>query len=257
MNLCVCLKQVPVSGAEVMGEDGVLRRERGERRMNPHDGAALEAALRLRDAAGGRVTVLSMGPPAARVMLSEALTIGADEAVLITDPCFTGADVLATAYALACAIRRIGPFDYILCGDFTTDGGTGHTAGELAARLELPYLGAVTRLSEMTATLRMERFEEDIRLDTAAVLSVLPDAYTLRLPGLSSRLLATEKPLRRLDVLAIGADPLRCGIAGSATRVEKIVPAAVRFCEKAESMPSEEAAKRIWTAFARGGGEAI
>lgn len=252
MNLCVCLKQVPAIGAGVMGENGILRREHGARRMNPHDGAALEAALRLRDSSGGRVVALSMGPGTAETMLREALAVGADEALLLCDSGFAGADVLATAYALALAIQRFGAFDRILCGAFTTDGGTGHVAGELAARLNLPYLGQVQSVNAHTAVQRLESYEQDVLLRGPVVLSVLSDAYTLRLPSLSGRLGAGQKPLTRWTAADIGADPLRCGLSGSATRVEKVVSAIPAAGAAPLSLTSREAAALICEALSEG-----
>lgn len=254
MKLCVCLKQVPAIGAGVMGENGILRREQGARRMNPHDSAALEAALQLRDLTGGSVLVLSMGPRAAETMLREALADGADEALLLSDNCFAGADVLATAYTLACAIRRLGAFDRIVCGDFTTDGGTGHVAGELAARLQLPYLGQVQRVDAQMVVQRLEGCEQDVLLEAPAVLSVLSDAYTLRLPSLSGRLSAGQKPLSCLSAADIGADPACCGLAGSATRVEKVVSAALPAGARPMRLPSREAAVLIGAALSENDG---
>lgn len=250
MNLCVCLKQVPAADAGVMGENGILRREHGARRMNPHDGAALEAALRLRDAAGGRVVVLSMGPITAEIMLREALAVGADEALLLSDSCFAGADVLATAYTLALAIQHFGAFDRILCGAFTTDGGTGHVAGELAARLQLPYLGQVQSVGEHLAVQRLEGYEQDVLLTGPAVLSVLSDAYTLRLPSLSGRLGAGQKPLWRWTAADIDAKPSRCGLRGSATRVKKVVSAIPAAGAAPLRLTSREAALLIGEALA-------
>lgn len=227
MRILTLLKQVPVSDAGGMDAvRGVLRREAGEKRMNPHDAAALEMGLRLRDAAGGTLEALSMGPPSSKSMLSEALALGADRAALLSGEAFAGADVLATARSLAAAYGFLGGYDAILGGAFTTDGGTGHTPGTLAALLGIPYFCGVCALAyeEEAWTLwqRLDRTQQRVRTSGPAVFSIAPDACALRMPTLAGRLAARRKIIELItpDMLALSAAD--CGLSGSPTRVVRV-----------------------------------
>ncbi|MDO4572470.1 MAG: hypothetical protein Q4C13_03810 [Clostridia bacterium] len=254
MRILVLLKQVPAS--DVGGMDaaiGLLRRDQGEKRVNPHDAAALEAGLRLREAAGGTLELMSMGPPSAREALAEALALGADAAALLCGEGFRGADVLATARALAAACRLLGPYDALLCGAFTTDGGTGHTPGTLAALLGLPYYAGVEEVAAspggllLTQTLTCTR--QKLLLCAPAVLAIAPEAYRLRLPTLPGRLAARSRPVRVLPPEALALPPEALGLAGSPTRVVRVEtlrrgPAAPPISGEARDM-----AERIYACF--------
>ena len=125
MKIVVCMKQVPASSkVDIDPETGAMKRMSGETRTNPYDLFALETALQIREKVGGTVTVLTMGPPQAEEMMRDAYTMGADDAVILSDRKFAGADVLATSYALAQGIQVIGGADLIICGRQTTDGDT-------------------------------------------------------------------------------------------------------------------------------------
>ena len=125
MKILVCMKQVPAgTKVDIDPETGAMKRLSGETRTNPYDLFALEAALQLREKVGGSVTVLTMGPPQAEEMMRDAYTMGADDAVILSDRKFAGADVLATSYALSQGITAIGDIDLIICGKQTTDGDT-------------------------------------------------------------------------------------------------------------------------------------
>ena len=141
MNILVCVKQVPgSSNVKVDEKTGLLIRSAKGNKLNPYDLFALETALTLREAAGGTVMAVSMGPPQAREALEECVHMGCDGGVLLSDRAFGGADVLATSYTISQGIRRIGPFDLILCGKQTTDGDTAQVGAELAEHLHIPHL---------------------------------------------------------------------------------------------------------------------
>ena len=143
MNIIVCIKQVPgAAKVEIDPVTGVMKRDTAEAKLNPYDLYAVEEALKLSEAVGGGVTALSMGPPQAREALSEALYMGADQAVLLSDRGFAGSDVLATAYALSQAAEMLG-FDIIICGKQTTDGDTAQVGAELAEFLGIPHAANV------------------------------------------------------------------------------------------------------------------
>lgn len=125
MNIVVCIKQVPgTTQVKINPETNTLIREGVESIINPFDENALEAALQLRDKHGGKVTVITMGPPQATTALKDAIALGADEAILLSDRAFAGSDTWATSYTLASAIKKIGTFDLIICGKQAIDGDT-------------------------------------------------------------------------------------------------------------------------------------
>ena len=150
MNIIVCIKQVPgTAQVEIDEKTGVLKRDGVASKMNPFDLFAIESAMRLKEQYGGRVTALTMGPPQAEKVLREAFMMGVDDAVLLSDRRFGGADVLATSYTISQGIRKIGSYDLILCGKQTTDGDTAQVGAELAEFLGIPHLANVTKLMEL------------------------------------------------------------------------------------------------------------
>ena len=154
LRLVVLVKQVPdtanVTG-EAMKEDGTINRAALPTVFNPEDLNALEEALKLKDRHGGRVTVITMGPPAAVGVLRESLFRGADEVILLTDKAFAGADTLATSYALAQAVKKAGAFDLVLCGRQAIDGDTAQVGPQTAEKLGVPQITCVSRIDEVAA----------------------------------------------------------------------------------------------------------
>ena len=133
MEILVCIKQVPGSNkVEVDPVTGVLKRNGADSKMNPYDLYALECGMKLKEQYGGRVSVITMGPPPAAVVIKEAFAMGADEGALLSDRAFGGADVLATSYTLAQGIKKMGKFDVIICGLQTTDGDTAQVGPEVS-----------------------------------------------------------------------------------------------------------------------------
>jgi electron transfer flavoprotein beta subunit len=152
LRIVVLVKQVPdtanVTG-DAMKEDGTINRAALPAVFNPEDLNALEEALRLRERHGGRVTVITMGPPAAAQVLRESLYRGADEVVLLTDKAFAGADTLATSYALALAVRKLGDYDLVLCGRQAIDGDTAQVGPQTAEKLGIPQITCVSRIESV------------------------------------------------------------------------------------------------------------
>ena len=152
LRIVVLVKQVPdtanVTG-DAMKDDGTVNRAALPAIFNPEDLNALEEALRLKERHGGRVTVLTMGPPAAAQVLRESLYRGADEVVLLSDRAFAGADTLATSYALARAIEQLGASDLVLCGRQAIDGDTAQVGPQIAEKLGLPQITCVSRIDEL------------------------------------------------------------------------------------------------------------
>jgi electron transfer flavoprotein beta subunit len=154
LRIVVLVKQVPdtanVTG-EAMKEDGTINRAALPAVFNPEDLNALEEALRLRDRLDARVTVVTMGPPAAVQVLRESLYRGADEVILLTDKAFAGADTLATSYALALAVEKLGGADLVLCGRQAIDGDTAQVGPQTAEKLGYPQITCVSRIDELVA----------------------------------------------------------------------------------------------------------
>ena len=154
LRTVVLVKQVPdtanVTG-EAMKEDGTVNRAALPAVFNPEDLNALEEALKLRDRHGARVTVVTMGPPAAVQVLRESLYRGADEVILLTDKAFAGADTLATSYALSLAIQKLGGADLVLCGRQAIDGDTAQVGPQTAEKLGYPQITCVSRIDELVA----------------------------------------------------------------------------------------------------------
>ena len=141
------MKQVPAgTKVDIDPETGAMKRLSGETRTNPYDLFALEAALQLREKVGGSVTVLTMGPPQAEEMMRDAYTMGADDAIILSDRKFAGADVLATSYALSQGITAIGDIDLIICGKQTTDGDTAQVGPAIAEHLGIPHAAWVSEI---------------------------------------------------------------------------------------------------------------
>jgi len=154
LRIVVLVKQVPdtanVTG-EAMKEDGTINRAALPAVFNPEDLNALEEALKLRERHGARVTVITMGPPAAVQVLRESLYRGADEVVLLTDKAFAGADTLATSYALSLAVRKLGGADLVLCGRQAIDGDTAQVGPQTAEKLGYPQITCVSRIDALVA----------------------------------------------------------------------------------------------------------
>ena len=239
MRIVVPIKQVPETSAVKMDEaTGTMIREGVEAIVNPLDLYAIELAIRLREAHGGRTVAVSMGPPKAEWALREAIAMGIDEAVLVSDKAFAGSDTWATSYVLAAAIRKLGGFDLVICGERATDGDTGQVGPGIASWLDVPVVTYVSRLDEVAGrTCRVHRLVEDgyevLEADLPAVLTVVKEAADPRLPTLRGKLKArvVEIPVWGPGDLDVQADKL--GLNGSPTRVVRIFrPKVTRQCQK-------------------------
>ena len=141
MNILVCIKQVPgTSKVEVDPVTGVLKRDGVDSKMNPYDLYALETAFKISENKGGKINVLTMGPPQAKEIIKEAYSMGVDHGVLLSDRKFAGADVLATSYTLSQGVKSMGNFDLIICGKQTTDGDTAQVGPQISEHLNIPVI---------------------------------------------------------------------------------------------------------------------
>lgn len=228
MDIVVCAKPVPDpkqwSKLSLDPETKVLRREGVETILNPLDRHAMEAALQIREEQGGRVRVISMAPPWTQEILRETLALGADEAVLLSDRRFAGADSLATVYVLAAGIRHWGLPDLVLCGAESADGSTGQVGPQLAHLLGFAHLAYVCGLEEVTperliAHWQVEEGYARVEVQLPAVLTVTRDCNKPRILSMMGVVQARGKPLETWSAADLGVDPERCGLQGSPTRM--------------------------------------
>lgn len=229
MNIVVCIKQVPGSiGIQLDPISKQLIRDSVPAVINPFDYHALEAAVQLKEQFGGRIVALSMGPAKAEAALREALAFGADEAVLLNDRKFAGSDTWATSYVLARAIRKQGKVDLVLCGRQAVDGDTAQVGPELAAQLGWPQALNAAELQFNGEVLLVKRLLDEgydrCRVPLPAVLSVVRELNTPRIPTLKGYLSALEAGITFRDASALECDESRLGLHGSPTRVVAAVP---------------------------------
>lgn len=234
MNIIVCIKQVPDSNkVEVDPVTGVLKRSGIESKMNPYDLYAIEAALRIREEMGGKITALTMGPGQAAGVIREAFAMGVDEGVLISDRKFGGADVLATSYTISQGIRMLSDFDLILCGKQTTDGDTAQVGPEVSEYLNIPSVSNVSKIVELgeeaiTVEMDMTHDIEIAKIEFPCLLSVDKDIFMPRLPSYLKKEMSKDREIRviSLDQLE-DKDEKHYGLNGSPTQVQRIFPPAV------------------------------
>ncbi|HWJ04155.1 MAG TPA: electron transfer flavoprotein subunit beta/FixA family protein [Verrucomicrobiae bacterium] len=231
MHFVVCLKQVPdTSEVRIDPKTNTLMREGVPSIINPYDAHALEEALALRDKVGGKVTVLSMGPPQAKESLRKAVSLGADEAILLSDRAFAGSDTLATSYILARALEKINAeqgIDVILCGKQAIDGDTAQVGPGIARRLDMPQLTYVIKVEsiepgEIQVHRKLEDGTEVVKAKLPALLTVEKELNEIRYASLPNMLRAA-----RYEPLVWGADkfdldPAEMGLKGSPTSVSRI-----------------------------------
>ena len=231
MEILVCIKQVPGSNkVEVDPVTGVLKRNGADSKMNPYDLYALECGMKLKEQYGGRVSVITMGPPPAATIIREAFAMGADEGAWVSDRAFGGADVLATSYTLAQGIKKMGKFDVIICGLQTTDGDTAQVGPEVSEALDIPCVCNVAKIDKVEdnaifVDMEMAHEFEQLKVQFPCLITVKKDILQPRLPSYKLKK-ATEK--REIAVYALkdmeDQDKNHYGLSGSATQVQRIFP---------------------------------
>jgi electron transfer flavoprotein beta subunit len=234
MKIVVCIKQVPASNdAKIDPETKRIIRDAVKSIMNPFDNYALEEGVRLREQFGGEVIALTMGPPAAEAILREAIALGVDSGILLSDRAFGGSDTWATSYALAKAIEKIGAVDLVICGKQAIDGDTAQVGPGIAAHLDwqqATYLMEIKPIDKnVILTRRLHENGYDLcELTLPAVVTVVKGINTPRVPTLKGRLasLKAEIPLWRPQDIDTNIEQL--GLNGSPTRVVKTEPPAPR-----------------------------
>lgn len=251
MRIVVCIKQVPeTTEVKINPETGTLIREGVPSIINPYDMHAIEAGLKIREKVGGEVTAITMGPPQAEAALRDAISIGIDNAVLLTDKAFAGSDTWATAYTLSKAIEKIGA-DIIICGKQAIDGDTAQVGPELAEFLDIPHISYIRKIEDITEdSLKVHRLMEEgydiIESSLPVVLTVVKELNEPRLPSLRGKMAARKAEIRKWGSADIMVDENSTGFKGSPTQVKNIFAPEARSGRKMlEGTPEEQVSALI------------
>ena len=248
MKIGVFVKQVPdTKEVRLDPQTNTLVREGVESIINPYDLFALEAALQIKEAAGGAVTVVSMGPPQAEAALRECLGYGADEAVLLSDRAFAGADTWATSLTLAALVRTRGDFELLVCGKQAIDGDTAQVGPGVAMHLGWPHVAYVKGFEvKGEGQLEVQRQMDDgfdrVEVDLPCLLTVVREVGEPRPPSLKAKKKAKNAEIPVLTAADLGLGPEEVGLAGSFTQVIKVfAPQPRGEREMIEGKPAEQA----------------
>ncbi len=225
MNIIVCIKQVPdTTEIKINPVTGTLIRDGVPSIMNPDDKGGLELALSLKDKYGANVTVITMGPPQAELILREAFAMGADRAILLTDRKFAGADTLATSHALAGALKTLD-YDLIIAGRQAIDGDTAQVGPQMAEHLGLPQVSYVTGFDVKDGKYIVKKETEEgyqiLEVEGPALLTVLASAYKARYMSVPGIVDAYSKEIEIWGADKIDVEESKLGLKGSPTRVNK------------------------------------
>lgn len=250
MNIVVCIKQVPdTTEVKLDPKTGTLIREGVPSIINPDDKAGLEAALKIKDETGAKVTVLTMGPPQADLALKEALAMGADEAILLTDRAFGGADTWATSTTIAAAIKNL-EYDLIITGRQAIDGDTAQVGPQIAEHLNLPNISYAEDIKVEGKTITVKRQYEDRYHFIKAQMPVLITALTeMNQPrymtpgGIFDAFREKEVKVWTLKDIEVDLDNI--GLKGSPTKVKKSFTKGAKQAGKVFKLEPQESAELI------------
>lgn len=251
MHIVVCVKQVPdTTNVRINPETNTLIREGVVSVVNPFDMYAIEEAVRLKAKLGGKVTAITMGPPQAEAVLREAISMGADDGILLSDRAFAGSDTWATSHTLASAIRKMGDCTLIVCGKQASDGDTAQVGPGIAAHLDLPQVTYVRRIEHvdekhLVAERLMEDGVEAVDCPLPCVLTVVKEINEPRLPSLKGKLAAKKAQLTHWTAKDLGCAPGDIGLEGSPTKVVKIFSPPPRGGGQVFKDDPEEAVRQI------------
>ena len=246
MDIIVCIKQVPdTAEVKINPETGTLIREGVPSIVNPFDMHAIEAGLRIKEKVGGKVTVLTMGPPQAETALKEAISMGADDALLLSDRAFAGSDTWATSYTLSRAIEKLGA-DVIICGKQAIDGDTAQVGPEVAEFLNIPHISYIRKIEDVTnGSIRVQRLMDEgydiVESTLPVLLTVVKELNEPRLPSLKGKMAAKKAEVKKWVSSDILADENNLGLRGSPTQVKNIFTPQARSGRKMiEGTPEEQ-----------------
>lgn len=250
MNIIVCIKQVPdTTEIKIDPVKNTLIREGVPSIMNPDDKGGLELALRMKDKYGANVTVITMGPPQADLILREAFAMGVDRAILLSDRKFAGADTLATSYALAGAIKTLD-YDVIIAGRQAIDGDTAQVGPEMAEHLGLPQVSYVIDAErEKNGNFIVKKENEDsvqtLEVEGKCVLTVLASAFEARYMTVAGIVDAYDKEVEVWGADKLDVDENKLGLKGSPTKVWQSFPKQLKAPAEVFEVSEEEAVEII------------
>ncbi len=252
MKILVLIKQVPeTTDVKIDPETNTLIRAGVESIINPFDMYAIEEAIRIRERSGeGEVVVISMGPPQAMEALKEAISMGCDKAVLLSDRKFAGSDTWATSYTLSRAIRKTGDYKLIFCGKQASDGDTAQVGPGISTHLDIPQVTYVKKIEEINAEkARVERMTEEgfeiIEVPLPAVLTVVKEINEPRLPSLKGKMRAKKAEIPVWTAEDLSCDEEKIGLDGSPTRVIKVFTPPPREGGRILAGEPDEASKEL------------
>lgn len=232
MNIIVCIKQVPdTTNVRIDPETNTLIRTGVACIINPFDMYAVEEGIRLKEKFGGKVTVVTMGPPQAEDALRETISLGADDTILVSDRAFAGSDTWATSYTLARAMHKINSYDLIICGKQAIDGDTAQVGPGISAHLDIPQIAYVKKIEEVSLApdnkfIRAERMTEEgyeiIESPLPCLITVVKEINEPRLPSLRGKMRAKKAEIIKWGAKDLDVDPDLIGLNGSPTKVVKI-----------------------------------
>jgi len=228
VKIVVCVKQVPdTTNVRIDPQTNTLIREGVASIINPFDMYAIEEGIRLKENLGAEVIILSMGPPQAEEAIREALSMGADTGILVSDRAFAGSDTWATSYTLSKAIEKIGDFSLILCGKQAADGDTAQVGPGIATHLDIPQVTYVKKIEEITKdSAKVERMTEEgyevIETPLPALFTVVKELNVPRLPSLKGKMRAKSAEIAKWTADDMDVEPENLGLEGSPTQVVKI-----------------------------------
>ncbi|MEG0297787.1 MAG: electron transfer flavoprotein subunit beta/FixA family protein [Clostridium sp.] len=249
MNIVVCVKQVPdTTAVKIDPKTGTLIRDGVPSIINPEDKHALEAALRLKEENGAKVTVLSMGLPMAKAALREALCMGADEAILLTDRVLGGADTLATSKALAGVIAKLD-YDVIFAGRQAIDGDTAQVGPEIAEHLNIAQVTYVQGVEVQEDGLLVNRALEDghelIKIQTPCLLTAIEELNHPRYMHVANIFATNDDEIKVMTAADIDVDPSELGLKGSPTKVKKSMTKEVKGAGEIIKESAPDAVKHV------------
>lgn len=252
-NIIVCIKQVPdTDKVQINRETNTLIREGVQSIINPFDENAIEAALQLKELhTDARVIVISMGPPQVVEALKQAIAMGADEVLLVSDRAFAGSDTWATSYTLAQTIKEIGNFDLIICGKQAIDGDTAQVGPGIAEWLDIPQITFAKEIEYDEGKFTIKRIIEDgyqlINVDSPVLITVTKDINEPRYPSLKGKMKAKKAEIPIWNVSKINADENNIGLTGSPTKVVKIFSPPVKGNSEIFSGDATDSAQKLAT----------
>lgn len=258
-NIIVCLKQaLDVTQLKTDPETRKPLVEDAPKKISDFDKNALEEAVRIKEKQGGKVITVTLGPLEAKTNLKEALAMGADQAYLLSDPSFTKSDTLSTSRILARAIRKIGQFDLILCGEASIDSFTGQVGPQLAEQLHIPVITYTRKLTFNDNTVTAERNLKDryetVKTGAPALVTVTKETNEPRIPSLMDIMKASKKPLTTWNADDLQIPKEKVGKTGSSVEViEVLTPTTKRKQTVITGETSQEIAEKLAKALIQEG----